>query len=123
MMFIASACENEKSYILFHNLPFTKDTIASSTNVFKSGDRIYYLITTPKRVESRCLLVQIVKKGDQERLGYDLVWGKQVKVREEQVYYYTDYVVLNGKGAYTMKVYSKDNPTKVLTSNDFYIRD
>lgn len=122
-MFVASACDDEKSYILFHTSPFTKDTMTSSTNVFKSGDRIYYLITTPKQVESRRLLIQIVKKGEQERLGYDLVWGKQVKVREEQVYYYTDYVVLNGKGAYTMKVYSKDYPTKVLTSNDFYIRD
>jgi hypothetical protein len=123
IMFVACACDRNESYILFHKHPFTPDTIAGSTNVFKPNERIYYLITTPKPVESKRLLIQVVKKGSEERLGYDLVWGKQVKIRDEQVYYYTDYVVFSEKGAYTMKVYSKDNPTKILTSNDFYIRN
>lgn len=96
--------------------------MASTANVFAPGERIYYLITTPKPVKSQRLLIQVVKLGKHERLGYDLVWGKQVKVRDEQIYYYTDYFVFNEKGAYMMKVYSKDEPTKILTTNDFYIR-
>ena len=123
VMFVACACDKEQSYILFHKHPFTPETLTGSTNIFKPNERIYYLITTPKPVESKRLLVQVVKMGEKERLGYDLVWGKQVKIRDEQVYYYTDYVVFSEKGAYTMKVYSKDNPTKLLTSNDFFIRD
>ena len=123
IMFVTCACDNQKSYILFHKHPFTPEILTGSTNVFKPNERIYYLITTPKPVESKRLLIQVVKKGTDERLGYDLVWGKQVKIRDEQVYYYTDYVVFSEKGAYTMKVYSKDNPTKLLSSNDFYIRD
>jgi len=124
---ITCACDSEKSVILFNKYRFTPDTIVSgsNTNVFEPGDRIYYLITLPKPVESKMLLIQVVKLGgadDEERLGYDLVWGNRVKLKDEQKHYYTDYIVLNQKGAYAMKVYSKDNPTKILTTGDFYIR-
>ncbi len=115
-------CDSEKSYILFNKYPFSEETMTSSANVFKSGERIYYLVTTPKVIDSKRLLIQICKMGKQERLGYELVWGKQVKVRNEQVHYYTDYVVLYETGAYVMKVFSKDNPTKVLSSNQFFIK-
>lgn len=117
------ACNKKESYVLFNKHPFTKDTMTSGTNVFAPGEKIYYLITTPKPVESKRLLIQVVKLGKNERLGYDLVWGKQVKIRDEQIYYYTDYFVFNETGAYTVKVYSKDEPTKILTTNDFYIRN
>ena len=116
------ACDNQKAYILFNKHPFTPDTMTSSTNVFKSGERVYYLITLPKPVETKRLLVQIFKLGKEDRLGYDLVWGKQVKLRDEQIYYFTDYVVFNETGGYLMNVYSKDNPTKILTSNEFYVK-
>ena len=120
-------CDNEQSVILFNKHVITPDTIVSpesNTNVFKPGDRIYYLITLPQPVETRSLLIQIVSvDGDKtERLGYDLVWGKRVRVKDDQVHSYTDYVVLNQKGAYIMKVYSRDNPTKILTTGSFYIR-
>ena len=125
-MFIC-ACDNEQSVILFNKHVITPDTIAdaqSNTNVFKPGERIYYLITLPKPVETRSLLIQIVSvDGDKdERLGYDLVWGKRVNLRSSQVRYYTDYIVLNQKGPYIMKVYSRDNPTKILTTGNFYLR-
>lgn len=117
------ACDNTQSYILFNRYPFDENTMTQTSNVFKPGERIYYLVTTPKTVETKRLLVQVFKLGKYERLGHDLVWGKQVKVRDEQVYYYTDYIVLTEAGAYVMEVYSKDNPTKLLTSNEFYIRN
>lgn len=120
------ACDNEQSLILFNKYKFTPDTInsPSNTNVFKPNERIYYLITLPKPVESKFLLIQIVKVGGDkdERLGYDLVWGKKVKLRDEQKHYYTDYVVLNETGTYIMKVYSRDNPTKILTTGQFYVK-
>ena len=119
-------CDNEQSLILFNKYKFTPDTTnsPSNTNVFKPNERIYYLVTLPKPVESKFLMIQIVKVGGDkdERLGYDLVWGKKVKLRDEQKHYYTDYVVLNGTGAYIMKVYSRDNPTKILTTGNFYVK-
>lgn len=122
IMFCITGCDKKSSYILFNNHPFTSETMTYSTNVFAPGEKIYYLVTTPKPVETKRLLIQIYKMGSKERLGYDLVWGKQVKIRDEQIYYYTDYIVLTEKGAYCMNVYSKDNPTKLLTSNEFYIK-
>ena len=119
-------CDNEQSLILFNKYKFTPDTInsPSNTNVFKPNERIYYLVTLPKPVESKFLMIQIVKVGGDkdERLGYDLVWGKKVKLRDEQKHYYTDYVVLNGTDAYIMKVYSRDNPTQILTTGNFYLK-
>ena len=43
-------------------------------------------------------------------------------LKDEQVNYYNDYIVLNESGAYIMKVYSKDNPQKVLTQAQFFVR-
>lgn len=125
---ITCACNGEDSVILFNKYRFTPETIVSqsNTNVFEPGNRIYYLITLPKPVESKMLLIQVVKLGGgpgEERLGYDLVWGKRVKLKEEQKHYYTDYIVLNQTGAYAMKVYSKDNPNKILTTGNFYVKN
>lgn len=119
------ACDKEQSHILFNQHPFTQDTMFSGSNIFKPGDRIYYLITLPKPVETRRLFIQVVKVGGDkdERLGYDLVWAKRVKLKDEQIYYFTDYVVFNQTGVYLMKVYSRDNPTKILTTSQFYVKN
>ncbi len=122
VLFFSTACEKE-SYILFNKYPFSEETMSSTTNVFKPGERIYYLVTTPKTVKSKRLLLQVMKMGKHERLGYETVWGKQVKVRDEQVFYYTDYFVFNETGAYEMRAFSKDEPTKLLSANYFYIRN
>lgn len=121
------ACDNEQSVVLFNKHQFTPESIVSNsnTNVFQPGERIYYLVTLPKTVTSKFLLLQIIKVGggQDERLGYELVWGKRVKLKDEQKHYYTDYIVLNSKGAYILKVYSRDNPNKVLTSAYFYVKN
>ena len=126
MLFVC-ACDNEQSVILFNKFPITKESIVSNTNtnVFKPNERIYYLVTLPKPVVTKSLLIQVYKLGGDkdERLGHDLVWGKRVKLKDEQIYYYTDYVVMNKTGSYVMKVYSRDNPTKVLTTNSFYVKN
>jgi hypothetical protein len=121
-MIFTTACEKE-AYILFNKYPFSEETMSVTTNVFKPGEKIYYLVTTPKTVKTKRLLLQVMKMGKDERLGYETVWGKQVKVRDEQVFYYTDYFVFHSTGAYEMRAYSKDEPTKLLTANYFYIRN
>ena len=121
-MIFTTACEKQ-AYILFNKFPFSEETMSSTTNVFKPGEKIYYLVTTPKTVKTKRLLLQVIKMGKHERLGYETVWGKQVKVRDEQVFYYTDYFVFYEAGAYEMRAYSKDEPTKLLTTNNFYIRN
>lgn len=116
-----SGCDNEKPQVLYNTYPFTKDTIMSNTNFLPRG-KIYYLITLPKVVESRMLYIQILKTGGQNRLGYELVWGNRVHLKTDQIHYYTDYVVLNASGTYVMRIYSQDNPTKILTTSEFHIK-
>ena len=50
---------------------------------FKPANRIYYLVTLPKPVETKKLFIQIFKVGGDkdERYGYDLVWAKHVKLK------------------------------------------
>ena len=122
VMIFTTACKKQ-AYILFNKYPFSEESMSATTNVFKPGERIYYLVTTPKTVKTKRLLLQVMKMGKDERLGYETVWGKQVKVRDEQVFYYTDYFVFHSTGAYEMRAYSKDEPTKLLTTNYFYIRN
>ena len=118
-----AGCNTEKAEVYYNKHPFSAETIIENTNIFKPNERIYYLITLPKSVQTQRLYVKIMKMGSNERLGYDTVWARQVKMRDEQVHYYTDYIVLHETGAFVIQVYSKDEPTKLLTTSQFYIRD
>ncbi len=62
------ACDNEQSQILFNEHPFNAETITSGTNIFKPGERVYYLITLPNPVQSKRLFIQVVKTGGMQKL-------------------------------------------------------
>lgn len=123
LMFTTAACTTDKPAILFNKNPITKETVMDYSTVFKPDVRIYYLILMPKKVHSRFIYIQIIKKDNsQERLGYKLYWSNTVRLKDEQVFYYDDYIVISQPGAYIMKVYSKDNPTVPLTMAQFFVR-
>ncbi len=122
IMFVSSAC-NDKAGILFNNNPITEKTVMNYSNLFMTGQRIYYLILIPEKIHSRYLDIQVVKKdNDYGRLGYKLYWSKTVRLKDEEINYFTDYVVINQKGFYIMQVYSKDNPTKRFTAAEFQVK-
>ena len=124
LLFCLSGCTVKKAGILFNKHPITEQNIYDYTEVLDVGKRIYYVIVMPKKVESRYINIQVIKKdNDYARLGYDLVWTKTVRLKDEEISYFTDYFVLNRKGYYIMKVYSKDNPKKLLTAAEFYVKD
>ncbi len=119
---ILTGCTQDKAGILFNRHPISEKNIYDFSKNFPVGSRIYYVILMPKKVESRYLYIQVIKKdNDYGRYGYDLIWTKDVRLKDEEVNYFTDYLVINQKGFYTMKVYSKDNPQKVLTYSDFHV--
>ena len=121
------AYAKEKAFILFNKYPITNETITSTsnTNQFQPGDRIHYLVAFPKKLYKRTLLVQVFKVGGDkdERGGHEIIWGKRVKLKTQQHNFYTDYIVLNQTGVFVMKVYSRDYPTKILTSANFYVKN
>lgn len=122
VMILLSGCTSDKASIIFNKHPISEKNIYDYSNIFTVGRRIYYVVLIPEKVQSRYIYIQVIKKdNDYGRLGYNLVMTRNVRLKDEEVNYYTDYIVLNEKGYYIMKVYSKDNPQKVLTSAEFYV--
>lgn len=121
-MFASSACTTDKASILFNKYPITEKNIYDYSKSFLIGRRIYYVVLMPKKVESRYLYIQIIKKDNNYgQYGYKLQQTFNIRLKDEEVNYYTDYFVLNEKGFYIMKVFSKDRPQKVLAQADFYV--
>lgn len=119
---LGAGCQ-DKSYIVFNREAITPENVLDADYVFKTGERVHYLVTLPKPVVTRQLYIQVFKRDNKEmRYGYKLVYGKTVKLKDEQQNYYTDYFVFNETGLYEFKVYSKDNPTKELTSNIMQVK-
>lgn len=126
MLLGTTACIDmgDKPAILFNKNPITKENVMDYSSVFKPNVRIYYLVLLPKKVHSRYIYIQIIKKdNDMERLGYKLYWANTVRLKDEEMYYYDDYIVIGEPGAYVMKIYSKDNPTVPLTMAQFFVRE
>ncbi len=121
-MVLTSACTSDKPAILFNKYPITEKNIYDYSKSFLVGRRIYYVVLMPKKVESRYLYIQIIKKDNNYgQFGYKLQQTYNIRLKDEEINYYTDYFVLNEKGYYFMKVYSKDNPQKPLAQADFYV--
>lgn len=118
-----TACSDTKPMILFNKNQITVETVMSNDTVFQPGERIYYLILLPKKVQTHNIYIQVIKKGSAGRLGYELFWTRNARLKEEQMYYYDDYVILNQPGSYVMVVYSKDNPQKPLTMSPFIVSE
>jgi len=114
--------KREKPLILFNKNPINQDNVAEFCDTFNPHERIYYLITMPRQNHSRLLYMQILKLGKYDRIGYELVYGDLIRLKDEEQYYYTDYIVLGESGSYVMKIYSKDNPQKVYAMSEFWIR-
>lgn len=122
IILFSAACTEDKPGILFNQKPITVQNVTDISTVFAPGTRIYYLILMPQIQNSRILTIQIIKKGSAEYLGYSLHMTRTIRLKDEEKKYYTDYFVINEKGAYIMKVYSNDNPQKVLTQAQFFVK-
>ena len=122
-VFLTSACTVDKPGILFNKYPITEETVMNSGTVFKANTRIYYLVLMPEKVHSRYIYLQIIKKDNkQARLGYKMYYGKTLRLKDEHINYYDDYIVISEARAYVMQVFSKDNPQKVLAIGQFYVQ-
>lgn len=123
LMFATCACTADKPAILFNKNKITAENALDYSSVFMPNQRIYYLILLPKKIHTKTIEIQVIKKDNKyERLGYKLYWSYSARLKDDEMYYYDDYVVISEPGAYVMKVYSKDNPTKTLCMAQFFVR-
>ena len=123
VMTVFSACSSDKAAILFNREKITAQNVMNYSSVFSPNQRIYYLILIPKKIKTRTIEIHVIKKdNDYMRLGYNLYWSYSAYLKDDQMYYYDDYVVISEPGAYVMRVYSKDNPTKTLCMSQFVVK-
>ncbi len=123
MFGLMTACswQTDKPAILFNHQPITEQNVTDYSNTFQRGARIYYLVLMPKTQNSRILILDVYKVGDGGQFGYSQYLSRTIRLKDEEVRYYTDYIVLNSKGTYIMEVKSYDNPQKTLTQGRFFV--
>ena len=123
IVFCACGCNREKAAILFNREKITAANVMNYSTAFHPNDRIYYLVIIPKKIKTRAINIQVIKKdNDYMTLGYKLYWSYSAVLKDDQMYYYDDYVVISEPGLYIMKVFSKDNPQKTLCMAQFLVQ-
>lgn len=121
-MVLVCGCSKDKAAILFNHNKITVNNVMDYSFKFKTNERIYYLVIIPKKIKTRSIDIQVIKKdNDYMRLGYTLYWSYSAYLKDDQMYYYDDYVVIPEPGAYVMKVLSKDKPGKTLCMSQFFV--
>lgn len=122
---IVCGCKkNDDAAILFNTQPINKATILNNSKTFGCGKRIYYIALVEKPLTSDLIRVQILKKDEKTTLaGVKIYYAEDFRLFKDQIYYYTDYVVIYEPGYYIMRVFSKDNTEEPLATSDFYVKN
>ncbi len=121
-LIILTGCSRDKAAILFNHDKITPENVMNYSFKFQPNERIYYLVIIPKKIKTQSINIQVIKLDNKYmRHGYNLYWSYTAPLKDDEMYYYDDYVVISQTGAYIMKVYSGDNPTKTLCETQFFV--
>jgi len=121
VLFLGTGC-NKKGQIYFYNQPVTKVTAMHPVQVFKAGDKIYYLYFNDKKFETEYIRVKVIKAYDVTNTGgYSVVYTKDYRLMKGEVNYHSDYFVIHNKGHYIMQVYAIENVDKDIGIGEFYV--
>lgn len=121
---ILTACNKEKSIILFNHYPITHKNILMNSTIFKTDERIYYIYMTKKNLESEDIRIKIFKRSEKANNGYgSMVYSNDFRLKKGEINYFTDYIVLHSPGTYIMHVYKKDYLWKPDAVADFIINE
>lgn len=125
--FALSGCAKKTSMILFNQYPITKENLLSNSSEFIQGKRFYYIFVTERPLDSSMIRVRILKREEKANFtASKLVYSNDFKPSrnqiQEQIYYYTDYLVLEETGYYCMQIYSTDLLNSPLAVADFKIK-
>lgn len=122
-LFILCGCDREKPGILFSSTPFSKELGYKEQSIYKTGEKIYYLLYKPKGFETRLLKVQVFRKDDgaDEFFGYEYLYNKTVELKDRK--FYTDYFIINRKGFYVFQAFEFTNTLKPVILGIVKIED
>ena len=117
-------CDRPKTIILFNNYPITKENLLTNASQFTAGKRFYYIFITEQKLDTNLIRVRVLKKDGKGKFGpVKLVYSNDFRLSKAQIYYYTDYLVLNETGDFTMYVYARYALDKPLITADFRVKD
>lgn len=122
-IFIFTACDKPKSIILFNTNPITKENLLTNPTDFTAGKRIYYIFITEKPLQTDFVRIRILKRDEKaNNEATKIVYSNDFRLTKGQIYYYTDYIVMNEAGSYCMLVYAKNELDHPLTLADFRVK-
>ena len=98
------------------------DTKLEQANVFKKGEKIYFMIYNPKGFESQYIKYQIIRQDDNAfEGGYKRERNVTIRVNDKNKY--VDYFVLNRVGKYYIQIFDITNLQQWLAINAFMVVD
>lgn len=90
---------------------------------FVAGKRIYYIFMTEVPLHN-CIRVKVFKRERKaDFYPTDVVYSNDFRVNKDQIYYYSDYIVINEAGTYCMMIYSKDDLNHFMAIADFKVKN
>jgi len=110
ILFYITGCKERNNIIVFNDEPFSKDNFYQVKSNFRAGTRVYYLVATSKKLKPPYIRVQVSNVTDKvHTLFYKPIWASDYKLMKDEVYYYTNYFVMQGKGKYLIQIFRLDD--------------
>ncbi len=125
LFLVISGCKPKKpkSVILFNKYPITKENFLNNSTEFDAQKRIYYVYMTEKGIRTDKIRIKIFKRDSKARDSITkLVYCKDFKMKYDNIYYYTDYIVLHSAGDYCMMVFQTDRLDRPDAYADFRVK-
>lgn len=118
-----TGCDRENPGIIFSSTPFSKELGYTPQNIFKKGEKIYYLAYNPKEFKTRLVKVQVFRKDDDadEFFGYEYLYNKTVELKNKK--FHTDFFVINKKGYYIFQIFEYTNTLKPVIKGIIRVSD
>ena len=124
ILFTLSGCNKPKTMILFNHHPITKETLLKNATEFKKGERIYFIFLSQKPLKTEFMRVRILKREEKfNAITSKIMYSNDFRLTKDQIYYFTDYIVMNEAGSYCMAVYNKERMERPLAIADFKVKD
>lgn len=124
LVITTTACHRPKTLILFNNEPITKENVLNNATQFIAGKKIYYVFMTEKKLDSNLIRVRILKKDGKVNIQpVSLIYSNDFRLNKDQLFYYSDYIVLNTAGDYCMVIYAINALDKPLVMADFRVKN
>jgi len=115
-------CDKPTSMILFNKYPITKENLLTNASEFVAGKRIYYIFISERPLQTDMVRIQVIKREEKANMALGkIVYSNDFRLSKDQVFYYTDYLVIHEAGYYCMAVYDRNDMERPFTVGDFRV--